>query len=775
MDLTEHGGSGSFYMQWGDIYKLSAAGAIPYYTGQYAPEKQNGSERGFAFVTIGSGIDNFTEPAVDTCGKLTLAINNNSRDYTIQLVLTSAVLIALVVMVAILLASSLTNNIYDLVDGISRFRAGERQFRFKSDQKDEFGMLASSFDEMAASLEDSVNSPLSIIDLEYKVVYMNDNALTLSGKTLDDAIGTLYSETSIYPPGSEYDPIAALEEEREAGVMYQKESGHYFKGVANYLFDSDGNITGYIIVSSDVTEIQIARQKAEHANIAKSNFLSNMSHEIRTPLNAIIGMTSIGSDTPSIEKKNYALERIQEASKHLLAIINDILDVSKIEVNKFSLSKTEFSLDSMIQSAVDVINYRVEQKNQKLSVHIDTDIPRTLIGDDQRIAQIITNLLSNAIKFTPEQGMIHMEVTLSSLEDAICTICVSVSDTGIGISKEQQKRLFTSFEQAETSTSRKYGGTGLGLFICKNIVEMMDGNIWVESEPNMGSTFSFSVRLVYAGNVQRKVLASGPNLDDIRLLVVDCDLDTQVFFEETSQLIGVRCDIAANKPDALDMITGNSGYSIYFVSGDMLEADGVELARAIYDRDPDSLVVLMATSFDWSVIWERANRIGSIRHLSKPLFVSAVIDCINECLYVPNQVVDIQPEQLANFEGHCILLVEDVEINREIVISLLEPTKLEIDCAENGVEALDTFIANPLKYDMIFMDIQMPEMDGFTATKLIRESGVQRAREIPIVAMTANAFKEDIEKCLEAGMNGHIGKPLALCLVMETLEKYILP
>ncbi|MCL2152239.1 MAG: response regulator [Oscillospiraceae bacterium] len=773
MDLTENGGSGSFYIRWSDSDKLTTAGAIPYYTGKYAPENQNGSKRGFAFVTIGSDIENFTSPAVSTDKKLTFAINSMSRENTIQLVVTSAVLVALVVLVAVLLASSLTDNIHELVDGISRFRAGERQFRFRSELKDEFGMLANSFDDMAVSLEDSVNSPLSIIDLDYKIVYMNENALVAIGKTLEEVIGSPYSETCICPSNPACDPIAALKEGRKAEVLYQEESGHYLQGAANYLFDSEGKITGYIIVSNDVSEIQIARQRAEQANIAKSNFLSNMSHEIRTPLNAIIGMTSIGSNTLSAEKKNYALERIQEASKHLLVVINDILDVSKIEANKFSLLKEEFVLDNLIQGVVDVVRYRVEQKSQRLSLHIDTDIPRALIGDDQRLAQIITNLLTNAIKFTPENGMIHMEASLSSLKGSKCEICVSISDTGIGISEEQQERLFTSFEQADRSTSRKYGGTGLGLFICKSIVDMMDGHIWVESEPNMGSTFSFTVCLDCAGNEQKKLLASKLDIDDIKILVVDYDLDTQVFFAETSKLIGIRFDLAIKGSEALSMNIKNGGYDIYFISGDMPDEDGIEIARAIYEQSADSTVVLMATSFDWSSTWERANQIGLTRHLSKPLIVSAVIDCINKCLCTPDQVFEDQPEHMSNFEGHRILLVEDVEINREIVLSLLEPTKLEIDCATNGARAVDAFEANPLKYDMIFMDIQMPEMDGLTATKLIRGSSRERAREIPIVAITANAFKEDIEKCIEAGMNGHIGKPLSFCHVIDMLEKYI--
>jgi len=639
MDLTENGGSGSFYIQWSDIYKPTTAGAIPYYTGQYAPKNQNGSGRGFAFVTIGAGIDDFTAPAVAIGDKLALAINNNARENSKQLVYTSAVLIVLVVLVAILLASSLTRRILDLVDGMSRFRGGERQFRFNADYKDEFGALAESFDEMADSIEYSINSPLSIVDLDLKVIYMNSHALKAIGKTLDEAISTYYRDVSIYPPESVYDPIEALKKGREPEVLFIEDSGMYFKGTANYLFDEDGNKTGYIIISSNVTEIQVARQKAEQANVAKSCFLSNMSHEMRTPLNVIIGMTSIGTTAESVEKKDYTLEKIREASIHLLGVINDILDVSMIEAKKFTLSETEFVLDHVIQRVLDAINFQVGQRNQKLTVSIDPDIPQTLIGDDQKLAQVVTNLLSNAVKFTPEEGSIDMEVTLSHMDDDKCMLRFKVSDTGIGISKEQQLHLFTLFEQAESSTSRKYGGTGLGLVICKSIVGMMGGEISIESELDEGAVFTFTVQLGCGG--------SGEQISEIQ-------------------------------------------------------------------REPD-----------------------------------------------------------AKYEGHRILLVEDVEINREIVLALLEATKLGIDCAQNGIEAVDAFIAEPEKYDMIFMDIQMPDMDGYTATKLIRESGRPRALEIPIVAMTANAFKEDIEKCLEAGMNGHIGKPLVFDRVIEALEKYL--
>jgi len=601
---------------------------------------------------------------------------------------------------------------------------------------------------------------------------MNSIALKVLGKDLDEIVGKKYSDVSLYPPGSPSDPIKALHEGRDAEVLYVEENSHYYIGVANYLYDQSGEKTGYIIMSGDITEIEISRQKAEQASVAKGNFLSNMSHEIRTPLNAIIGMTSIGTASPDTEKKDYSLKKINEASKHLLGIINDILDVSKIEANKYSLSIASFELEEMILRVVDVINFRVEQKKQRLTVHIDPNMPETLIGDDQRLAQVITNLLSNAVKSTAEEGSIHLEMMLEDENEGQCTILVAVSDTGIGISQEQQKRLFESFEQAEASTSRRFGGTGLGLVICKGIIEMMDGKIWVDSELGDGAIVSFTAKLGYERSGQKKGLAQD-DAENIRFLIADDDIGTRVFFEEMTVNHGVVCDIVPNGERALSMIEENEEYSLFFVALKLSDMSGFELAKAITEGGQNRKVVLMVSRSDWSAYQERALEAGVATHIAKPLFVASVIDCANEQLFSDDLAEEAIEEESADFAGKTILLVEDVEINREIVMALLEPTNLSIDCAENGIKAVDAFVSNPKKYDLIFMDIQMPEMDGFTATRMIRDSGVPRAKEVPIVAMTANAFKEDIDKSIESGMNDHLGKPLSYDLVIETLEKYL--
>ena len=386
--------------------------------------------------------------------------------------------------------------------------------------------------------------------------------------------------------------------------------------------------------------LKVALDNATSASRAKSDFLANMSHEIRTPMNAIIGMTNIGKSAPDMERMTYSFEKIEDASKHLLGIINDILDMSKIEAGKLELVPVDFDFEKMLQRVINVVSHRVDEKELKLTVHVDKAIPKFMIGDDQRLAQVITNLLGNAVKFTPEKGAINLDTLYLGEENGICTVKIAVTDTGIGITPEQQANLFQSFQQAESSTSRKFGGSGLGLVISKGIVEMMGGEIGVVSEIEKGSTFSFTIQVK-------------------------------------------RGETDLKQPEEADA-----------------DIDGI-------------------------------------------------------------------------FEGRHILLAEDVEINREIVLALLEPTLLNIDCAENGIEAVRLFTNAPDRYDMILMDLQMPEMDGYQATRAIRALDAPEAKAVPIVAMTANVFREDIEKCLEVGMNGHIGKPLNFDEVLSQLRSYL--
>jgi len=533
-------------------------------------------------------------------------------------------------------------------------------------------------------------------------------------------------------------------------------------------------IAGIIMRDIYTVKLKDALHKATEASKAKSEFLSNMSHEMRTPLNAITGMTVIGRNAQDIEHKDYALDKIEGASTHLLGVINDILDMSKIEANMLELSPVEFDFEKMLQKVVAVINFRVEEKQQKLVVRIDREIPHMIIADDQRLAQVVTNLLSNAVKFTPEQGAITLNARFIREENGLCVIQVSVKDSGIGISEEQQTRLFSSFQQAESSTTRKYGGTGLGLAISKSIVEMMGGSIWVRSEPGKGAVFTFEIRAKRGSEEGHKHLLD-VNLNDVRIMAVDDDPDFLNHFLEITQRFGVLCDTAISGEKALQLIDQKGSYHIYFIDWKMPGMDGIQLARAVKARDPDDSVVIIISAAEWTTVADEMKEAGVQKFLSKPLFPSSIMDVINECLGLDQRQAEKVPAaDIENiFAGRRILLAEDVEINREIVQTLLEPTGLEIDCAENGAEAVRMFAEAPDRYDMIFMDVQMPEIDGNDATRRIRALDIPAAKSVPIVAMTANVFREDIEECLAAGMNSHIGKPLDFEEVLDRLHTFL--
>jgi signal transduction histidine kinase len=415
--------------------------------------------------------------------------------------------------------------------------------------------------------------------------------------------------------------------------------------------ESDRQLVGSVVsaiaggVARDLIEKErvSALEEAVRASKAKGDFLSNMSHEMRTPMNAIIGMTTIGKNAETIERKDYAFKKISDASTHLLGVINDILDMSKIEADKLELYNSDFDFEATVRRVVDVINFRVEERKQKFEVVIDDAVPSILYGDDQRLAQVITNLLSNAVKFTPEGGDIALRSHLLKDSDGSVCIQVEVSDTGIGITDEQKARLFNPFEQAENGTQRKFGGTGLGLVISERIVKMMGGKIWIESVPGQGSTFFFTIETKHG----------------------------------------------------------------------KLDSEQLESAEPSIEKEMD------------------------------------------------------------DFSGYRVLLAEDIAVNQEIVLALLEPTGLEITCVENGALALTAFSEAPDDFDVIFMDMQMPEMDGYEATRRIRALDFEKAKQIPIIAMTANVFKEDIEKSLAAGMNDHLGKPIDLSSVLAKLRFYL--
>ena len=524
-------------------------------------------------------------------------------------------------------------------------------------------------------------------------------------------------------------------------------------------------------------KLKAALKLAEAGSKAKGDFLSSMSHEMRTPLNAIIGMTTIGANAIDIESKNNAFNKISDASSHLLGVINDILDMAKIEANKLELSPVEYNFDKMLQKVITIVCFRAEKKKQTLSVNIDPDIPRFVIGDDQRLAQVIMNLLSNAMKFTPEGGKIQFNVSLINDSE----IRAEIIDDGIGISPKNQKNLFKAFEQVEGGISREFGGTGLGLVISKRIVELMGGKIWVESEIGSGATFVFTVKFKRSEKTPASLLSPNVNWNNVRILAVDDALEVREHFLDTFKRLNIKCDVAADGFEACRIIEESGEYDIYFIDWRMPGMDGISLTKRIKAHNSKQSVVTMVTSEDWAQIKDEAASSGVDKHLTKPLFASMLIECVNECL--DNEAHSKGMGYAENeFKGKRILIVEDVEINREILIGFLENTGLSIDCAENGSEALDMIVENPGKYDVVFMDVQMPKMNGLEATRRIREffneehmatTNAVHSTHLPIIAMTANVFKSDVEECIASGMDEHLGKPFNIEKVIETLRKYL--
>ncbi|MCC8193846.1 MAG: PAS domain-containing protein [Deltaproteobacteria bacterium] len=793
-DLTREGGSGSFVILWSGLRKLTTAAAIPYYTGQYAASK-----RGFGFVAVGAGVDDFHRPATNTkkvidtlirdtdkqldviAAQTQESINDNLYETATRLGVSTGLMAILVILVAIWMASVFTRSITRLIAGISRFRSGERHFRFNSPIKDEMGILADSFDDMADGIVDSVQTPLVITDTDRNIKYMNEQGLKRLGKRLEDVLGQPYQKYSLHDR-PEDDPITALLEGGESPV-YRSAMGGYFQDKAGYLQDKEENAIGYVVTTTDVTEIvssqmrieeqrallntifssspdliwykradgtylavnprfaslagltpgEVSGKRAEDlfpadmaagiaerdskaleqgtpyyaeetlrfhdgheeivdsvrtpvrdidgswsilgvsrnvtrrvetaqrlrevqlelrnavraankANESKSDFLARMSHEIRTPMNAIIGMTNIvkrkldkrADDADGLQSN---ITQIEVSSQHLLGLLNDVLDISKIEAGKIELSMEPFDLSRLIDAVGAIIRPRCLEKNITFSIVPDLGGHTVFISDPLRLRQVLINLLGNAVKFTPECGEVGLSVARKEADGDRVLFEFAVRDNGIGINEAVRAKLFSPFEQGDKRISRQYGGTGLGLSISRNIVRMMGGDIDVESEEGKGSVFMFSLWLQQA------------------------DL-----------------------PGRVEAGTADS----------------------------------------------------------------------------------------AALSGKRILLVDDVAINRMIVVDLLSTVDVAIDEADDGAVALAMVAASPEGYySAILMDVQMPNMDGYEAAVAIRALDRKDVITMPIIAMTANAFREDVEKAFASGMTGHMAKPLEFEKLVQTISEQI--
>ena len=520
-----------------------------------------------------------------------------------------------------------------------------------------------------------------------------------------------------------------------------------------------------------------ALASAREANKAKTTFLSNMSHEIRTPMNAIIGLNNIAMNDPvtSPKTKEY-LEKIDASAHHLLNIINDILDMSRIESGRMVIRNEEFSFSKALEQVNTIISGQCREKRLHYECRVNGKVDDYYIGDDMKLRQVMINILGNAVKFTPEGGRISFIIEETARFDRKCTLRFIIRDNGIGMSKSFLPHLFDAFTQEEGSGSNRYGSTGLGMPITKSIVELMNGHIEVESEKGVGTTFYVTITL---GEVDRESLIDEEDHilqpQDMRVLVIDDDPVACEHAKIILRQVGVNCDIAESGLKGLEMVTMHHArrnpYHLILVYWKMPEIDGLETTRRIRSVIGHESGIIILTSYNWDEIADEAKNAGVDSFAPKPLFVGTVMDEFRKAFRKKNEILMASK---ADLKGCRILLAEDMDVNAEIMMMILSMREIEVDHAKNGKEAVEMFASHEDRYyDAILMDMRMPEMNGLEASKVIRAMDRSDAAALPIIALTANAFDEDVQRSMQAGLNAHLSKPVEPEALFDTLESLI--
>lgn len=661
--------------------------------------------------------------------------------------------------------------------------------------------------ERTYELRESKKLIQDIIDNASAIIYAKDKAgkyticnaafLNAHGKKRGDVLGRTDYEIFPVEKALEFSKIdAALVDERKARQIEEKividGDERTYISLKFPLVALDGTPYGVCGISTDISkmktvqqELSLAKIEAENATVAKSQFLATMSHEIRTPMNAIIGLSHLALQTNLDKKQNYYLTKIERSAISLLGIINDILDFSKIEAGRMRLEKIEFDLEKVLENVVTVIGQKASEKDLELAVHVDRSVPIDLTGDPLRVGQILTNFCSNAVKFTHKgEIIIRVELEYEGIDDV--KLVFSVTDTGIGMSREQASLLFQAFTQADSSTTRKYGGTGLGLAISKKLANLMGGDAWVESTEGVGSTFFFSGLFGKQEKQRYGEYYPAVEIAGKRVLVCDDNKTARDIFHEILEVMRFRVTTVESGKEAIELLAGEEKdpFELLLLDWRMPGLDGLQTIEKIRNSRSNrhQPVTIMISAFSDSTLTENAKQFGVDVVLNKPVPYSTLFDgimracgkSVEHASHKDMKSIEFV-QNLEPIQGAKILLTEDNEINQQVASELLESAGFLVDIANDGREALNILEeeAEYGGYDLIFMDLQMPVLDGYSATGEIRKD--ERFRNLPLIAMTADAMPGIKEKCLAAGMNDYLTKPLDPLSVFGILTKWIKP
>lgn len=658
-------------------------------------------------------------------------------------------------------------------------------------------------EEMARTIIEGAPSSLAIIDNDGKILLWNRTAERTYGYTADEVIGTpLFDLLKIVWPESLSSVLTfplrhahvTLLNERAYEVSTFTREGHLVSvdlGIS--VFELGGDCRAAMFLR-DVTlrkqterELSEAKIKAEEAAEVKSMFLANMSHEIRTPMNAIIGMSHLALNTELTPKQHDYISKIHSSATLLLGIINDILDFSKIEAGKLSVEQIDFYLEDVLHNISIVTGQKAFDKGLELLFAIPKEVPKTVRGDPLRLGQVIINLVNNAVKFT-EQGDISVQVSKGGEQPGQIELIFAVSDTGIGMTEKQTKGLFQAFTQADGSTTRKYGGTGLGLSISRRLVELMGGNIQVESTPDIGSCFTFNIWFGTSEQPVHRHEALPEQLTHIQTLIVDDNEHAREILSELLTSMSISPVAVSSGMDALRALKERqergAPFELVFMDWNMPDLDGIETARRIRHELPAELqpriVIVTAYTKDEAQRQGEMAGIGAASILTKPVSSSDLFNMLMNLFMVDTPEVrptikrlQEESETSCSLSGIRVLLTEDNEINQQIAVELMESKEVLVTVASNGQEALDRLADSRQReepFDIIFMDLQMPVMDGYEASRRIR--AMREWDEVPLIAMTAHAMVEERERCLALGMNDHISKPIDPDRLYRTIHRW---